>query len=398
MVRNAVRTRRWSCGGVSPASSAAARAASRRGGGGHTLNATTPRPAAPPGPAARGRRRPARRRPSGRRRTACCPSRTPGSPSRTNDQWSLDRCPDSATVGTPARSAARSSSARSGSPSSDAADRHHGADADPVQGHHAAQRPALRGRQRGDVRPRAVVVVVVGRPARLLGAERDEHDREPGAPAGDRLGDREQGADPRGVVLGARRGRHRVEVRADGEPRLAGHHVAAGRDHVDRVAGLDRESLGRSGHRRTRPAPGRTGAPPASRARSAGPRPSPRPRSTPAWCRGAGRSRRRGGAPRPSRWPPGRRRGRRARAPAPAGCRGCRSGRSSARPSAGVGGRRRRRGGLRAAGSLAVQPASSTATAPRTPPPGPLARLDRNPRKEIPRVREHRADAVALSL
>ena len=37
------------------------------------------------------------------------PTRSPGSPARTNDQWSLDRCPVSGATGTPARSAARTS-------------------------------------------------------------------------------------------------------------------------------------------------------------------------------------------------------------------------------------------------------------------------------------------------
>ena len=179
-----------------------------------------------------------------------------------------------------------------------------------------------RGGQRRDVRPRAVVVVVVRRAARLLGAERDEHDREPGAPPGDRLGDGEQRADARRVVLGARarsapcRGARRP--RATARPATD---VAPGRDDVDRVAGLDRQSLGRPCH-------GEPGRARGSDCRAHLPAQLGEPALDPVrrlevrrrGARARADRRPRGGGPRPSRWRPGRRRGRRARAPGRVGC------------------------------------------------------------------------------
>ena len=63
-------------------------------------------------------------------------------PSRTNDQWSLDRWPDSGTVGMPSR-CRRDSSVRSGSPSSALPTGIDRPDADPVHRDHAPQRSAL---------------------------------------------------------------------------------------------------------------------------------------------------------------------------------------------------------------------------------------------------------------
>ena len=73
------------------------------------------------------------------------------------------------------------------------------------------------------------MVLVVGRTAWLLGAERDEDDRQPGRPPCGQPGQLEQHRDAARVVLGAGRLRHGVQVRPD-------QHVRRGRVEVRAVA------------------------------------------------------------------------------------------------------------------------------------------------------------------
>jgi hypothetical protein len=105
------------------------------------------------------------------------PSRTPGSPSWTNDQWSLDLWPvsvDDRHAGAAGRPLQLGAQRVAGL---DAPQGDRGADADPVERDHPAQGAALGGRERVDVRRRAVVVVAITGSARLLGPERDQHHR-----------------------------------------------------------------------------------------------------------------------------------------------------------------------------------------------------------------------------
>ncbi len=112
----------------------------------------------------------------------------------------------------------------------------------PGPGRPCPGRPAAGGRQVLDVGPRPVVVVGVARSPGLLGAERHEHDREPGPVARRRLGRGEHDADARRVVLGSWCRRHGVEVGADDEVRLLGREAGRPRDHVDRPARRDRHA------------------------------------------------------------------------------------------------------------------------------------------------------------
>ena len=208
-----------------------------------TVSAARPRPAARPGRAGPGSRPPARRRGRGSRRTACCRGarRAARRARTTSGRWSAGTASSARRHVDPSAAATSSSVRVLGSaalPTGTTV-----ADPDPVERDHRSQRAALGAAQRGDVGPRAVVVLVVARPARLLGAERHQHDRQPGPVPLERLGQGEHDPDARGVVLGARALRDGVEVGADQQPRLTGHHVALRRDHVDRRAGLERHAL-----------------------------------------------------------------------------------------------------------------------------------------------------------
>ena len=180
-----------------------------------------------------GRRLPARRPRCGSRRTTSCRcgllaarrART------TSGRWT-GWCTPRSERRPGARHAAHS--AASGRRSPGGAHRDGLADADPVQGEHAADRRSFPVRQRRDVRAGAVVVVVIGGSARLLAAERDEDDGQPGPGAATRPRRGPAGPPPGRVVLGAGSLRNGVEMRSDDQVRFARVEAAQRRDQVHR--------------------------------------------------------------------------------------------------------------------------------------------------------------------
>ena len=103
------------------------------------------------------------------------PSRAAGTPAPSNNTWSLARLvhPGSARLRRPQRPGQRRGAApASGTPEPPPRD------ANPVEGHHAADRPAFGGTQPGDEVARAERVQRAVAAPGLLGAERDEPDGE----------------------------------------------------------------------------------------------------------------------------------------------------------------------------------------------------------------------------
>ena len=124
----------------------------------------------------------------------------------------------------------------------DPADGQRRPDADPVEGDHGPQVPALGRAQARDVVLGPEVVQVAG-PARLLTAEGDEDDL-PQLDGVSPPGGLEQHGDAGGVVLGPGRDGDRVEVRADDVVRRSGVEGRRGGDHVGGPARRDRDAPG----------------------------------------------------------------------------------------------------------------------------------------------------------
>ena len=173
------------------------------------------------------------------------PSRTRAAPPgrTTSGRWTAGRCRER--VGTPARRAARTSSSAVGSSRTPRGALPTGTTS-PTPTRSSATMPRRVRRCGGlsdaDVRRRAVVVVGVRRAARLLGPERDEHHRQPGPVPGQRLRGREQHADARGVVLGARAPAGRCRGGRRPAATAARADVTAGGHQVDRRPGRHRHA------------------------------------------------------------------------------------------------------------------------------------------------------------
>ena len=175
----------------------------------------------------------------GVRRAADAQARA-GRPGRTTSgRWSAGRSP--AVAGTTARSAARTS-ARSASPSAAPTGT---TEPTPTRSSESMPRTARRsaGAQGRDVRARAVVVVGVGRAARLLGPERDEHAPATG-PDGPRAPPRPRAAVPTPDALSSAPGACGTVSRWAPTTRCGFAGVEARRrgDHVDGPAGSDRDA------------------------------------------------------------------------------------------------------------------------------------------------------------